>query len=196
MNYKMLRYITGLLLLAEGALMVFPLITMLLFGEFKMLYAVLIPMAALFILGALMAFRKPADKTLGVKDGFVVVGLSWIILSLFGCLPFVLSGLIPNFIDAYFETVSGFTTTGASVLSATDFNSLVVTTAPSRYRTSAEGNEAELPQPSEHIKSIMHNTNRNAFFKSAPPFIEYRFVSTMKSKREMFHFSIKLYNSP
>ena len=124
MNYKMLRYITGLLLLAEGTLMVFPLLTMIIYGEFKMLYAVLIPMAALFLLGVPKALRKPVDKTLGVKDGFVVVGLSWIILSLFGCLPFVLSGLIPNFIDAYFETVSGFTTTGASVLSAADFDKL------------------------------------------------------------------------
>ena len=116
MNLKMLRYITGQLLLVEGALMLIPLITMLIYGEFGMLYSVLIPIGMLLVLGVLLSLRKPEGSALGAKDGFVVVGLSWVILSFFGCLPFVLSGLIPNFIDAYFETVSGFTTTGASVL--------------------------------------------------------------------------------
>ena len=114
----------GQLLLTEGALMSLAMIVMLIYGETGMLYSVLIPLGALFLLGLLLAFKKPEDKTLSAKDGFVVVGLSWIVLSLFGCLPFVLSGLIPNFIDAYFETVSGFTTTGASVLSSTDFEKL------------------------------------------------------------------------
>lgn len=117
----MLRYIIGQLLITEGMLMLLPLVTMLVYREFAMLYSVLIPMALLFSIGILFSFRKPMDKTLSAKDGFVVVGLSWIILSLFGCLPYVLSGLIPNFIDAYFETVSGFTTTGASVMSGADY---------------------------------------------------------------------------
>ena len=121
MNFKMLRYIIGLLMLAEGALMAIPLVTMLIYGEFGMMYSILIPMAILAVLGFLLAFRKPDIKTLRAKDGFMVVGLSWVILSFFGCLPFVLSQLIPNFLDAYFETVSGFTTTGASVLSGVDF---------------------------------------------------------------------------
>lgn len=124
MNYKMLRYITGQLLLAEGALMLLPLVTSLIYGEFKMLHAFLIPIGVLLLLGFLMSFKKPADKTLSVTDGFVVVGLSWIIMSAFGCLPFIISGLIPNFVDAYFETVSGFTTTGSSVLSGNDFDKL------------------------------------------------------------------------
>ena len=114
----------GQLLLTEGALMSLAMLVMLIYGETGMLYSVLIPLGALFLLGFLLAFKKPEDKTLSAKDGFVVVGLSWIVLSLFGCLPFVLSGLIPNFIDAYFETVSGFTTTGASVLSGADFEKL------------------------------------------------------------------------
>ena len=101
MNLKMLRYITGQLLLVEGALMLIPLITMLIYGEFGMLYSVLIPIGMLLVLGVLLSLRKPEGSALGAKDGFVVVGLSWIILSFFGCLPFVLSGLIPNFIDAY-----------------------------------------------------------------------------------------------
>lgn len=124
MNYRMLRYIMGQLLLTEGALMSLSLIVMLVYGETGMLYSVLIPLGALFAIGFLLSLKKPEDKTLSAKDGFVMVGLSWIVLSLFGCLPFVLSGLIPNFIDAYFETVSGFTTTGASVLSGVDFAKL------------------------------------------------------------------------
>ena len=121
MNYKMIRYITGQLMLAEGALMMLPLAVSLIYGEFSQLWSFIIPIAALLLLGILMTAFKPANKTLGAKEGFVTVGLSWIVLSLFGALPFVISGLIPNFIDAFFETVSGFTTTGASVLGASDF---------------------------------------------------------------------------
>ena len=121
MNYKMLKYIIGKLLIAECALMAIPLVTSLFYGEYKMLHAFLIPMGVLFLLGVLFSLKKPENSTLRAQDGFVVVGLSWIIMSVFGCLPFVISGLIPNFLDAYFETVSGFTTTGSSVLSATDF---------------------------------------------------------------------------
>lgn len=124
MNFKMLRYITGKLLLAEGALMLIPLVAMLIYGELGMLYSVLIPIGMLLVLGFSLSFRKPEGSALSAKDGFVVVGLSWVILSFFGCLPFVLSGLIPNFIDAYFETVSGFTTTGASVLFAEQYDML------------------------------------------------------------------------
>ena len=87
-------------------------------------------MAALLVLGFGLSFKKPEQKTLRAKDGFVVVGLSWIVLSFFGCLPFVLSGLIPNFIDAYFETVSGFTTTGASILESSAFDALWNPTDP------------------------------------------------------------------
>ena len=124
MNFKMIRYITGQLLIAEGALMALPFAVTLIYGEFSNVWAFVIPMAALFILGALTVIFKPEDKTLGVKEGFVTVGLSWIVLSLFGALPFVISGLIPNYIDALFETVSGFSTTGSSVLGADAFDKL------------------------------------------------------------------------
>ena len=124
MNFKMIRFITGELLLAEGMLMALPLIVTLIYGEFSNVWAFLIPMLALFICGALMVKFKPENKTLGAKEGFVIVGLSWIVLSLFGALPYVLSGLIPNYINAFFETVSGFTTTGASVLYSSDFSKL------------------------------------------------------------------------
>jgi len=121
MNFKMIKYITGQLLLAEGALMLLPLAVSLMYGEFSSIWAFIIPIAALLILGLLMVLFKPENTTLGVKEGFVTVGLSWIVLSLFGALPFVISGLIPNYLDAFFETVSGFTTTGSSILSPSDF---------------------------------------------------------------------------
>ena len=77
-------------------------------------------MAACGLIGGLFVLRKPKNTMLYAKDGFVIVSLSWIMLSLFGCLPFVISGTIPNFVDALFETVSGFTTTGASILTAVE----------------------------------------------------------------------------
>ena len=124
MNIKMIRYIMGRLMIVESALMLLPLIVSLIYGEFAQLHAFLIPMALLCGLGVLSIVFKPQGQALKAKDGFVTVGLSWIVLSLFGCLPFIISGLIPNFIDAFFETVSGFTTTGSSVLFASDFDKL------------------------------------------------------------------------
>lgn len=121
MNFKMIRYITGQLLIAESALMLLPFAVTLIYGEFSNIWAFLIPIAILAVIGLLMISFKPKDKTLGAKEGFVTVGLSWIILSIFGALPFVISGLIPNFIDAFFETVSGFTTTGSSILETKDY---------------------------------------------------------------------------
>ena len=67
-------------------------------------------------IGALCVWRKPKDPVLYAREGFVIVSLSWIMLSLFGAIPFCISGVIPNYVDAVFETVSGFTTTGASIL--------------------------------------------------------------------------------
>ena len=121
MNFKMIRYITGQLLITECALMAVPLVTSLIYGETKTMWAFIIPMLILAALGALLVIKKPKNTTLGVKEGFVIVGLSWIVMSVFGALPFMISGLIPNFFRAFFETVSGFTTTGSSVLEASDY---------------------------------------------------------------------------
>jgi len=124
MNIKMMRYVLGRLLLVEAALMALPLSVMIIYGEYSQLGAMLVPMAILALLGTLGIAIRPKEQALGAKDGFVTVGLSWILLSAFGALPFVLSGLIPNYVDALFETVSGFTTTGSSVLFAEDFAKL------------------------------------------------------------------------
>ena len=121
MNYRMIRYITGQLLLVEGALMLLPLAVSLIYGETETVVAFVLPILILAVLGTGMVIFKPKNQTLRAKDGFVVVGLSWIALSLFGCIPYIVSGLIPNFVDAFFETVSGFTTTGSSVLFAENF---------------------------------------------------------------------------
>lgn len=85
-------------------------------GEQSSLIAFLITIGGLLLIGLPLLFLKTENPILYAKDGFFIVALSWIVLSLFGSLPFVISGAIPRYIDAFFETVSGFTTTGASIL--------------------------------------------------------------------------------
>ena len=78
--------------------------------------AFIIPVILLYVIGRLFNLKKAKESKMLAKEGFVIVGLSWIIIALFGCLPFIISQEIPNFFDAFFEIVSGFTTTGASIL--------------------------------------------------------------------------------
>ena len=115
MNYKMIKNILGWILLFESLFMLVPLITAVVYWE-KAFFSFLIPIIICLALGLILARKRPENTTLYSKEGFVIVSLSWIVLSLFGSLPFMISGSIPNFIDALFETVSGFTTTGASIL--------------------------------------------------------------------------------
>lgn len=114
MNFRMITYVLGRILLTEGALMALPLVTGLLYGESALPF--LIPMLLLAAIGVLLGLRKPKQTALYARDGLAVVALAWIVMSVFGALPFVVSGSIPHFIDAFFETVSGFTTTGATIL--------------------------------------------------------------------------------
>lgn len=115
MNYKMVFYVLGRILVAIGLLMLLPLVCAVLFGESVTPFAV--PMLLSLTAGFLLTAKAPESRQLLSKEGFVCVGISWIVMSLIGCLPFIISGAIPSFIDAFFETVSGFTTTGATVLS-------------------------------------------------------------------------------
>lgn len=115
MNIKMIFYTIGNLLKVEATLLCLPLIVSFIYKENTYL-SWLIPIAALLLFGILLTLKKPEKRNLYAKEGMALVGLSWIVLSLFGCLPFVISRQIPNFVDALFETVSGFTTTGASIL--------------------------------------------------------------------------------
>lgn len=116
MNYRMISYILGWILIFEGLFLTVPIITGAVFGE-SALISYLIALGICLLIGALLVLKKPKNKQLFAREGCVIVALSWIVLSLFGSLPFIISGEIPSFIDALFETVSGFTTTGASILS-------------------------------------------------------------------------------
>lgn len=115
MNYKVVFSILGKALLIEAGLMLVPLLVGTIYQENNYL-AFLIPILSLLFIGIPLSRLKSKDNTLYAKEGFVIVALSWILLSLFGAIPFVINGVIPNYIDAVFETVSGFTTTGATIL--------------------------------------------------------------------------------
>ena len=113
----------GWLLIFEAVFFLVPLITAIVYGESAGV-SFLICIGICAALGGVCLIGKPKDESLYAKEGFVIVALSWIILSLFGALPFVFTGAIPSFIDALFETVSGFSTTGASILSGAQIESL------------------------------------------------------------------------
>lgn len=115
MNYGVVVYIIGWLMNFEAAFMTMPCLVALLKGE-KEGFAFLWVLLGSALIGSLIVHKKPKDMTFYVKEGFVTVALSWIIMSVIGCLPFLLNRDIPNFVDALFETISGFTTTGASIL--------------------------------------------------------------------------------
>lgn len=120
MNHKMVRYVLGVMLAFEAVFFLVPMLTALYFSEWESLKATLIS-AGLCLLAAIpMSYKKPKNTKLYAKEGFVIVSLSWILLSAFGALPLVFSGAIPNYIDAFFEIVSGFTTTGSSVIPAVE----------------------------------------------------------------------------
>ena len=119
MNGKMIRNILGWLLIFECGFMLVPTVTALVYRE-REVWAFLVTMLLCGTIGALFVWRKPKDSVLYAREGFVIVSLSWILLSLFGAIPFCISGTIPNYLDALFETVSGFTTTGASILTAVE----------------------------------------------------------------------------
>ncbi len=115
MNYSMIRYILAWVLKVEGALMGLPCIIALIYGE-REGYAYLFCMAVCLAIGFLGSFKKPENTEIYQKDGFAAVALAWIVLSLFGAIPFMLTGEVKSYVDALFEIVSGFTTTGASIL--------------------------------------------------------------------------------
>ena len=115
MNYRMIKNVLGWLLIFEACFMLLPILTALIYKETKTLYAFLITVGILLAVGGLCVAFKPKKRELFAKEGFLIVSLSWILISLFGALPFVFSGVTSSYVDALFETVSGFTTTGASI---------------------------------------------------------------------------------
>lgn len=116
MNKRLVLRLLGAILLIEALAMAPSLAISFLYGDGDAL-ALLSSMALLAALGfPAWRFAHPREQNLRAREGFLVVALSWVLLSAFGALPFVISGLIPNYIDAFFEAVSGFTTTGATLM--------------------------------------------------------------------------------
>ncbi len=115
MNKRLIFYILGWVLLIEGACMQLSTLVGLIYKERSFLYFLIIGLS-LMILGTALIIKKPQNPTMHLKDGFACTAMSWIVLSLMGALPLYFSKTIPSFIDAFFETVSGFTTTGATIL--------------------------------------------------------------------------------
>ncbi len=115
MNYRMVLYLLGKMMKVEAFLLLLPLTVSLIYKESNLL-AFIIPIAMLLVLSCVSSIKKPKDTRMYAREGFVICALTWIVLSVFGALPFVIDGCIPNYIDAFFETVSGFTTTGSSIM--------------------------------------------------------------------------------
>ena len=118
MNRRMIFKVLGLIMFCLCALLTVPTVVGLLYGERVTHFLITIGVSAL--VGLLLLLPKPQSEVIYAKDGFVIVGLGWILLSLFGALPFVLSGDIPRYVDALFETASGLTTTGVAALTTSE----------------------------------------------------------------------------
>jgi len=123
MNFSVIRYILCMLVELMSALLAVPMLVCLFYGEWHdaLIFATIavLCLAFGFVFGYL---KKPQNRTFYAREGFVITALAWIILSLIGAIPFTASGTIPSYLDAVFETVSGFTTTGATIL--VDINGL------------------------------------------------------------------------
>ena len=116
MNYKMVGFVLGRIFLIEAALMLFPMGCAAIYGEWSVVLSFLWPALIVLALGLMTSLRTPQNTKIYARDGLAIVALVWVLMSVFGALPFVISGEIPSFVDAFFETVSGFTTTGSTIL--------------------------------------------------------------------------------
>lgn len=115
MNRKMIAHILAKMLGVEALLLILPALVGVIYQEKSTVYF-LPPILLLALIYVIRGRKKPENSTIYAKEGMVVVALAWILWSLFGALPFFLSGYIPSYLDAFFETVSGFTTTGSSIM--------------------------------------------------------------------------------
>ena len=117
MNYRMVSYIMGQILKVVAFFMLLPIIVGFIYGEKHVITSFGIPFLITLAVGFIFTAKKPKDNSIFSMEGFVSVAASWVAMSAIGALPFVISGEIPKYPDALFETVSGFTTTGATILS-------------------------------------------------------------------------------
>ncbi|HHX03436.1 MAG TPA: TrkH family potassium uptake protein [Tissierellia bacterium] len=123
MNYGFIRYTLSRLLQIEAGLLLLPLLVSVIYQEpVENIQAFVLTVACIFIFSLLLGHRSSGKTQIYEREGLLIVALSWILLSIFGALPFYFSGQIPRYVDALFETVSGFTTTGSTIL--TDVESL------------------------------------------------------------------------
>ena len=116
MNYQMVRYILMWIVKLEGVFMLLPCVIGLIYGEYDKALVYLICAGGCILIGVIGTIFKPKKSQIFQKEGFLAVALCWIVISALCAIPFVITGEIPNYIDALFEIVSGFTTTGASIL--------------------------------------------------------------------------------
>ena len=115
-NFRFITNIIGKLLFVESAFLILCIIVALIYGENDLMAFVYSAIITLGV-GSLMTFTvKVKDRVLAKKDGYFIVTCTWIIFTIFGCLPYLFGGTIPSIVDAIFETMSGFTTTGSSVI--------------------------------------------------------------------------------
>ena len=115
MNRSMILYILGWILKLEGLFMLFPCLVALIYRESEGWWFVIVAICCL-VAGVFITRKRPSNTVFYMREGCIATALSWILISVTGCLPFYFSGQIPVFTDALFETISGFTTTGASIL--------------------------------------------------------------------------------
>ena len=116
MNYRMIIYIMGQILRIVGLCMLLPILVGFIYNESHVITTFGIPAVITLIISFAFTVKKPKDRSIFSMESFVSVAASWVAMSAIGALPFVISGEIPNYIDALFETVSGFTTTGSTIL--------------------------------------------------------------------------------
>ncbi|MBN2486664.1 MAG: TrkH family potassium uptake protein [Bacteroidales bacterium] len=124
MNYKIIGFVQGVLLIIEGVFMLLAVAVSGFYGHTDCQALLFASLITLFTGGVLWAGFRNSNKNLGKREGFLIVSAGWVLFSLFGALPFVLSGAMPSFTDAFFETMSGFTTTGASILNGSQIEAL------------------------------------------------------------------------
>ncbi|QGY42873.1 TrkH family potassium uptake protein [Maribellus comscasis] len=116
MNLKLIFRVLGFLSLVEGIAMLLALAVSVVFGEHDITAFIISSGISVLAGGLILLLTKNASRDIGKREGFIIVSFAWIIFSFFGSLPYIFSGSIPNFTDAFFETISGFTTTGSSIL--------------------------------------------------------------------------------
>ena len=116
MNYAIIRFVLGWIIKVEGLFLLLPVLVAMVYKE-KAGFSFLICAVVSIVAGWLMSRKKPSNKSFYAREGYITVALGWIVMSLIGAVPFFISGEIPSYLDAVFEIISGFTTTGASILS-------------------------------------------------------------------------------